>query len=398
MERRNSAAKDARIAVGVGTQNRIFLRTNAETLKYIRAELLRELVPDFAPGRPTLLRVAYLDYGITVYHEYTGGMNWNPTAPARKIPIGDILTLKIRLLSPLSFVHNLPSVTFGNYFHADWMTDLAHVNRFFLAGDLLKMKGRQDPAVEGISSYTIRGKTSYGLGFNNGRVLLDFRVQDVFRNKRGIRISHNGYDTTPSLGVESGGHFLQILFMSYDGTRLKLLYNANSIEKRVATMYLRNPSTLYTTGNIDETVTPYVTGQRRAFHVENVTPKRRLEKEMMISASSYDLGRLGSEIACAVGIQKLGLNNLAIAEPSKGGPDLYTQDGKAVMQARMLTVTEHGKSPEQIRAAIMAQLVDMLRQLRTSFALTPSATLGYLSLTHLNPQDNLQTTVIEVQR
>lgn len=389
----------AGLSVEVGSQNRLFVYTESQTMEYIQARFLQQVIPGFAPGKAILLSVDYLEKGALVYHQYTGGDTWIPTAPESIAQPGDLFTIKIQVLNVAEFVSDLPSVTLGNYVQADWVTDLATLSSYSLDGSNLGIRIIQSPSVEDVSAYTLGGTTSPSLGFNNGRVLLDVQFQDIFGNQRAIRISYNGYSTAPTFGLEVGqNRFPQIVFMSNDGVRLKIVYSISAGENRIATLYLQDPSSLYTLGTVETNVPVYVKGQVNAFEVESVDPNRQLEKAMMVSASTYDLGRLGSEIAYTVGKQNLGLGDLVIAEPSRGGPDLYTADGNVVIQARMLTVTEHDKSPQQIQAAIGSQMADMNRELKTSFRITPSAKVGYLILSYLDPQDNIKTIVLQVSR
>ena|SRR2546427_12298339 len=67
----------------------------------------------------------------------------------------------------------------------------------------------------------------------------------------------------------------------------------------------------------------------------------------MVGGSTYDLGRLGAEIAFTVGKEDLDLNNLILEEPSAGGADLHTADWSALMQARLLNVG-NGRLGERI--------------------------------------------------
>ena len=89
--------------------------------------------------------------------------------------------------------------------------------------------------------------------------------------------------------------------------------------------------------------------------------RRRLDRTKFELGTVYDQGRLGSEIAYSIGIKHLRLTNLVIEEPSKGGRDLHTTDGRVAMQARLLRDTPIERFENVIRSS-MLRLVNKLRQ------------------------------------
>src|SRR5439155_23445967 len=128
------------------------------------------------------------------------------------------------------------------------------------------------------------------LGFIRGDTYLQFGVKDLFGNSRLMRVYYDGYGST-SLGIQSGAHFLQVLFVSWDGVRLKLAYNVGEPNLTVATIYTGDPSVLYNLGNPDYNLPVYLEGTPNAFQIDGVTMNRQLEGTMLAVGSKYDLGR-----------------------------------------------------------------------------------------------------------
>jgi len=384
------------IKVKLTTQNRMFLYTDSETMATVKASFLEKVVPGFKALQPTLLKVYYWESKATVYHEYTGGDNWVATVPDSFAKPDDVLTVTINLLTRDDFVNSLPKVTLGNEIGAKWMTDLASLNTFKLADDHLRVGVTQEPEVEGVSSFVIDGSAANSLGFIRGDAYLQFGVVDIFGNSRLMRVYYDGYGST-SFGIQKGTPFLQVLFVSLDGIRLKLAYNVGEPNFKVATIYTGDPSVLYTLGSIDYNLPIYLEGTPHAFQIDDVTINRQLEKTMLTSGSQYDLGRLGAEITYTVAKEKLGLRDVVIEEPSQGGADLITKDGQVVMQARFLRSTQN-VDPKDLKDMLQIELANMEEQLKLSFNLNPSAHTGYVMLSYLDNQGNIRTIVVEVPR
>src|SRR5438093_6639856 len=326
------------IKMKLTTQNRMFLYTDSQTMATVKASFLEKVVPGFKALQSTLLKVYYWERKSTAYHEPTGADNWVATVPDPFAKPGDVLTVTINVLTRDDFVNSLPKVTWGNGMGAKWMTDLASLTNFKLSGDHLRIGVTEDPEVEGVSSFVIDGSAVKSLGFIRGDSYLQFGVTDIFGTSRLMRVYYDGYGST-SLGIQKGTPFLQVVFVSSDGARLKILYAAG-IRNRVATIYTSDPSVLYILGNPDHNLPVYLEGTPNAFQIDSVTLNRQLEKTMLASGSEYDLGRLGAEIAYTIANEKLGLRDVVIVEPSQRGADLFTKDGQVVMQARLLRSTQ----------------------------------------------------------
>jgi hypothetical protein len=98
-----------------------------------------------------------------------------------------------------------------------------------------------------------------------------------------------------------------------------------------------------------------------AYQIDNVVMVRNLEKAMFAGGSSYDRGRIGAEIAYVIADKNLGLKNIVLEEPSKGGRDLYTQDNTVAIQARLLRDFTQGSREQLIQQALF-DLSDKLQQ------------------------------------
>lgn len=120
--------------------------------------------------------------------------------------------------------------------------------------------------------------------------------------------------------------------------------------------------------------------------------KRKLEQMMLRVGSSYDQGRIGTEIAFLCETNFLLLRNLVIEEPSKGGKDLYTFDRKVIMQARMIRDLPTKKLDDYIRS----ELLSLVRKLQQDFAYNPRARTGYALLSFLNANDTIKVLILQV--
>lgn len=387
----------AGLVVQVGSQNRMFEYTEGEAVQTIQASFLQQVVPGFRVGQDCVLEVAYVENGVTVYHAYNGGSNWIPTAPNDLAEPGDIITLKFRVLTMADFVANLESIPLVNDIGLDWVSQRTTVGSFTLNGNTLGMTLFQDPEVGGVPDFTLQGTLSPTIGFIRGDAYLQFGVQDIFGNTRLMRIYSDGYSPA-YFGIKASNPFLEVAFMSYDGVRLKVAYDAgNAITQyKVATIYESNPSALYSFGGVQNTNLPVKTvGVLNAFQIDSVTFNRPLEGAMFEGGVPYDLARIGVEIAYKVGSENLGINDLVINEPSQVGPDLISEDGTVVMQARFLKVTNL-YSEQQLEDALQQNLQDMNVELKYDFRLYHSQ-LGVIVLSYVSGSGVVNTIVIEVQ-
>src|SRR5437899_3493465 len=118
-------------------------------------------------------------------------------------------------------------------------------------------------------------------------------------------------------------------------------------------------------GELHDYQLPYeVQGHSRSLIIDSVVPDRELEKTMAYHGSMSDVGRIGAEIAYSVAKDKLGLKDVVMNEPARPGADLFTKDGKVVMQARMLQRTADA-SIGQIKTDIETELKGLIEPVGT---------------------------------
>jgi hypothetical protein len=96
-----------------------------------------------------------------------------------------------------------------------------------------------------------------------------------------------------------------------------------------------------------------------------------------------------------VGTSKLGLKDLILVEPSKGGRDLYTRDGTVAIQARFLT---QRLPADQFKTAIENALVDLSRKLQQDYANQDRMVQGYAILSYVDNDGTVKSIILEVPR
>ena len=179
---------------------------------------------------------------------------------------------------------------------------------------------------------------------------------------------------------------------------MRVLYNVGQFTTRLATLYLKPPSVLYSLGERAPFEIPSeLSGVRSAFLINYVNLNRALEQTMLKVGSTYDAGRLGAEIAYTVATEKLGLKDVVMVEPAQYGTDLFTRDWNVVMQARMLRQTQ-SLDPASVKTLITVQLNDMVWQLGRDFQNHPEAVKGYAILSYWDNDNIVRTIVLEVPR
>ena len=204
----------------------------------------------------------------------------------------------------------------------------------------------------------------------------------MFNRPRALRIYHCGHHRS-WLSLQGGMGFERVYLLSFDGVRLRFITRAGS-EFSAATLYTCNPSALYTVRNT--LPRDHGLGIHLKPQVVQIRVKRLLESAMLQSIATYAHGRLGAEMAYTIAVTKLGLRDVVLFEPSTGGKDLYTKDGRVMIQARLLT--EPGPlQPERLRRTIRIQVARLMRKLGQDFAHNPGARIGYAVLSYLNPCD-----------
>src|SRR2546422_3622869 len=381
------------VKVKIDSQNRIYLYTDRRTMSVVTAKFLQDEVSGFEVHTATSLKVTYVEKGITFYHYYTGGDNWIPTVPKELGKYGDVTTITVSVLTRDDFVNSIPKLALSNDIRVRWLSNKAELTGLSVTGDLLRIDVSQTPALEGVSAYIIEGIASKTLGFNKGITYLNFQVTDVFGQPRAMRLNFDGYNPA-YMGVLSGPDYSPVFFLSSDGARLRFVSNSGGSEIEIATIYLEKPN-LYNLGDMNErTIGFTIDGVYKAYQIDRVDFQRQLDS-LMARGSKYDVGRIGAELAYTVGTDKLGLKDIVLVEPSQGGKDLYTLDGKVVFQARMLSATPTTASAvNDLLKGELTQMVDKLRN--EDFKYNPSAVAGYVVLSYIDIDNTVKVVVVEV--
>jgi len=186
--------------------------------------------------------------------------------------------------------------------------------------------------------------------------------------------------------------FEKIVLASYDGIKLRIIASAGR-EFSAATLYMGDPVELYDPSEPIIGGEEYlVKGSSRVYHIDSVAVRRRIERNMLQSKSTYAHGRLGAEMAYAISKQRLGLEQVILREPSTGGKDLYTSDGRYLIQARLLT--DPKPLSDNLRRTIRIQLNRLVRKLYQDFRYNSSATKGYAILSYLDPRSHVVRAII----
>ncbi len=173
------------LRVKVDKEQRLLLYSDEKgTAKNIPGKYLQEVIPGFKPDEATLLKVHYIEKGVTLYHYYSGQYdNWVPKVPNEIAKPGEVVSITIEILTREDFVKDLPTMMLLNDGALSWAPRTAEITGFVLAGEDLQISLSQDPALEGVSSYVIDGTAQESLGFNGGMTYLDFQVRDVFDSR-----------------------------------------------------------------------------------------------------------------------------------------------------------------------------------------------------------------------
>lgn len=385
------------IKVKLSTENQMYLYDDTVSRAYIPATLLEKEVPGFKVGQKASLKVYYWKNGVTVYHYYEGGKNWVPTVPQDVGKPRDVMAITVQMLTKEDFIKNIRNFGLTNDYLLPWAAERTLITDVSLVDDQLTINAVQDPSVEGVWNFAINAQSPGQLEFNVGLTYVDLTVSDAFGGARDVRLYHDGH-TPPLFKVQSGKEFFPVDFVSFDGTRLKLHYQ-RPVGDSTATVYLNDPSVLYSVGNVVTGSNDYlVMGASRVYEIDKVKPLRNLEMAMVKSTSNYDIARIGAEIAYTVAQQKLGLKDVVFVDPAIGGRDLYTTDAKVVIQARMLSRTHDALTTKDLQADVLQQLNDLVGKLGQDFEYNPSATTGYAILSYADNQWNIHTIILELKK
>lgn len=344
-----------------------------------------------------MLSVCYLEKGKTLYHQYTGGTNWIPTLPKDIAHQGEELTACMKVLTVKDFIRSIPCTRFINDEGFDWVAQTSRLLCCDLDGSLLTAHFVQEPYTDSDAAFSLVGTItdSIGTGSVSGPYL-DAWIADMFGLKRKLRFYFNGINA-PALGIDVGEKFGVVHIVSHDGERLALGYERAAGDFRTAFLYQTSPAILYSLSDAYEYSLPFqVKGYTKCMKIDNATPLRSMENEMCHDGNKNVIGRIGGEIAYKVATEVLGLDRVVIQDPSQSGSDLYTQDGRVLIEARLLQRTKF-ESGFDLHEDITAQLNQMTRKLISDLA-RKSASLGYAIFSFVESGKTPQTLILEVPR
>jgi hypothetical protein len=314
----------------------MYFHMSRETMSFLTAQLLRDKVAGFEVGRRTLLDVYYVEADKSVYHQYEGGSIWMATTPLDIGRPGQTLSTIPALLTTNEFIANMPPIRMTNEVGFSWLPEASVINRFSHSG-VFGVEAEQDPPVEGVKEFSLALKLR-NLDFAPGLgCYLEAGIVDYFGRERRVRFYHDGHSTA-WIGLHRGKRYPRISLLSYDGVRLRIAYG--SPEVRVASIYLDDPSSLYSLQQVEEEQFHATRSSGwRPSRLFSVKINRVLEREMLRSRYRYPHGKLGSEIAYSIPSRELGFENLILNDPSEGGADMMTNDGGVVFESRLVTIT-----------------------------------------------------------
>ena len=327
------------------------------------------------------------------YHVYNRGQEFRPVLPRDCISSGTSAAISLEDLQLSSFVRGIPVFEQTNRNFIKWLSDSAIVKSLALRGSLLRILFHQSHPLVDIERFELILIIDRYPGTSNqhGGAYLQCHLADYVGRDYPIRIRHNGVQP-PEFQVDRGAGFEAVTLVSYDGFRLSFRYGLHGT---TSTIYLAEPSELIYDvqpprrycGRYLDLVRGMYSG---AFIFESVRPKRRLEQTMLQSGSSYDQGRIGSEIAYVCATRFFDLRNLVIEEPSKGGRDLHTLDTQIAIQARMIR-----RIPT--RRLIQIELLSLVKKLDQDFSYNSAMRTGYAILSFFDNGRTLKTLALSVQ-
>jgi hypothetical protein len=380
------------VKVKIRANNEIRLRIRDGLSTTITAEFLAKNIPDVTPGKMNVIKVKCVETGVTFYSCYKGGRFWYPGLPSKAPRPTTDLSMMFGTLTTGDFLNGLTPFLLTNSAGLRWMPSLVTSTKARLSADGLALGFLQSPEVEGVSSFELRGDCFCSPRSNSFGTYLEFQTfADLFDQRRVLRVYHDGLEP-PRLAMKGSVGFEKIILASSDGIKLRIIASAGR-EFSAATLYMGDPGELYDSSEPVIGGEEYlVKGSSRTYHIDSVAVRRQIERKMLQSKSTYAHGRLGAEMAYAISKQRFGLERVILREPSTGGKDLYTRDGRYLIQARLLT--DPKPLGENLRRTIKIQLNRLVRKLRQDFRYNSSATKGYAILSYLDPSSHVVNAII----
>lgn len=380
---------DDGIVVKLSPQNQLYLNVPRPCRVRIPASMLQERVTGFTPGTNCVLKVVYRKKNRTYYHRYDGKEFWVPTAPSTIGKPNEVMTIDVAGLDRDELLKLLTELRLRNERRRSWMADEATLTRAPEASGM-RLLLEQNPAIEGFNRVELQTTPTGNVDVKHGVAFVDLTLRDVFHMPVRLRVNQDGTGRS-FMGIIMHGKHFPIRFASFDGIRLRLIYDCFGGESS-SVVYLNKPSMLYALGELVEAPPRYMLpGVERAYLVNRIEPIRTLERQMLRHGLNYEIGRMGAEISYAIISKKFGCSNLVLSEPARGGKDLHSLDYAVAVQSRLLGGYNQ-KTPEW---KIRAQLRKMIRKLKIDFWYTKRARVGYAVLSYWE-RGGIQSVVAEV--
>ncbi len=366
---------------------------------HISASFVANILPGFKVGELAALKVTVHKGFLKLpsYHVYEGGKNVEFKLPKEEVQPGDEVGLSFELLPVEDFAREIPPVVLTNPAYVPWVADSVVLKDFKVVDGVLEFRVLQKNQWSSVQGFSVKGEVVKYPGVSSyGGVYAQFSIRDYAGGTRDLKLRYDGFSSEGLQLVKGQGTSPSVSLVSYDGFRLSIVYGTDN---GVSTIYLEPPSELiYSFGNTHPYTGSYlnlVQGKyTNAFQIDSVQMPRDLEKEMLDHGSAYDHGRLGAEIAYVVGEKNLGLKNIILEEPNKGGRDLYTSDNRVAIQARFL-VDFTGRDRETF---IQNQLFDLVDKLQDDYQHQPQMQDGYAILSYVDTDGTVKTIVLEVPK
>jgi len=327
---------------------------------------------------------------LRIYRRYKGGPYWRPTIPDEMGMRDTTSRLLIEEVTPSGFVQRLPKMQFMNHDEMRWAPTSVEIDSYDIENSAVILNVNQFPGIEGFEHVKIRTLLRDGFGEFNGKPRIGLILNDFFGKSRELSVCHDGH-AHPTLGIRDGREFRTVRSIFFDGLRLRLTYRKYR-GINTATMYLEDPSNLYKVGLSGISGTNKL-GMPNILETE-VKLLRNLEQGMLLRGSSYDHGRLGAEIAYSISKQLLGIESMTIAEPSRGGRDLFSTDQQTAIQARLIVDFTQFR-PLTKKEAIDNQMKQLLSKIGQDFRWNRLMTTGYAILSYFDSREKVSAVVAE---
>jgi hypothetical protein len=395
LEMMPNESDDGYVRRWIGLDGRAYF-SGKKVLGQLRHDGVPQELEDASPKLPVAikLRVRTPAGSFCSFHVYNGGSEFRPVLPKGKVAPGTTAVVLTEALPLDAFVSSIPPFQLTNSHLVKWFADRTVVESVSIQGPKLRIRLQQDHPLVKIRQFTLAAVLDRYPGRCNQRkgIYLQCHLMDYAGRPFGVRLCHDGL-SQPEFEIDRGAGFERVSLISFDGLRLSFRYGIRT----TSTLYVVCPSEfvyeIHPPRKYSGDFLKLIRGlYREAASIDSVILKRRLERMMLQHGSSYDLGRIGSEIACLCAVKYLGLGSVVIEEPSKGGKDLYTADRQFALQARMLKETPS----RGFKHEIQVELLSLVRKLRQDFAYNPGTIAGYAILSFVDKQNVIKTLLVQV--